>query len=317
MKEVTTKYGVLKGIYFIDQYPDGEIRDCTLNELNELKTLYGNLIPQFTDDSERRKRSVSLSFYSNGNLKSISLQNQIELHTSIGTLPAEFISFYEDGSIKRILPLNGNLSGYWTEEDEYNLAKDFELNFSFGKFTKKIIGIQFYENGEPKNITLWPQERVILQSPIGTAVGRIGISLYPDGKLKSFEPYKPISVDTSIGKVIAYDINAIGVNGDINSLKFYNDGEVKALVTSNNKIEVTDKNNNKRVYKPDLKPSLLDEESMDIIPLTIEFYQNKVRFNNSTEHEYDIDQCKFSIETLPLQIGGACSGCSTCSGCGI
>ena len=43
---------------------------------------------------------------------------------------AEQVSFYESGALKRIFPLNGTLSGYWTQEDEAKLATPLTLVFN-------------------------------------------------------------------------------------------------------------------------------------------------------------------------------------------
>jgi len=314
MSEISTNYGVIKGISYLSQYPDGSIKDCIPTEPNELKTSYGKLIPQYQDDGLRRKQIKPLSFYKNGNLKSISLQNQVEINTSIGVLPAEYVAFYEDGSIKRLFPLDGKLSGYWDEEDEYGLARDVEFNFSFGKFKQKVIGIHFYENGAVKSITFWPKDMVTIQSPVGTAVARIGIALYPDGKLKSYEPAKPTGVDTPIGIITAYDGSALGIHGDSNSLRFSEDGKVENVVTSTNKVEVTGKDGRKHVYTPGSKPSMFNPDANELVPLRIQFYGNKVCFNNTVE--YVVEECTFSIGTFLLQTKGSCSACSGCTACG-
>ena len=56
--------------------------------------------------------------------------------------------------------LDGKLSGYWSEDDEYNLAKTYKFNFEFASFEAKVISLHFYKTEELKSITLWPKERV-------------------------------------------------------------------------------------------------------------------------------------------------------------
>jgi len=279
-----------------------------------IKTKYGDLIPLYENDDPRRKDIVALSFYEDGNLKSISLQKQTEIETSLGRLKAEYIIFYKNGNIKRIFPLNGKLTGYWSEDDEYSLAEEFSFDFSFAKFKQKVIGVNFFENEKPKSITLWPKDKITIESPIGAVDVRIGFSLYSDGTLESFEPYMPIEVETPIGKITAYDRQAIGIHADSNSIKFSQDGKLEALTTSLNEVEIRDKNGFKTVYKPKLQPSQIDETVIDIIPMKIEFLYNKVRFNNS-EKEYIIDDYEFLIRMTSLNIGSSCSSCSSCSGC--
>lgn len=315
MEITTTKYGVLKGLSSAVYYEDGTIKECRLTTINNLETPYGILVPQYEDSSERRKHINSISFHNNGNLKSISLQNQVEIDTSIGTIPAELITFYESGSINRLFPLNGKITAYWTENDEYDLAKHIEFNISVGKFVQKIITIHFYENGATKSITFWPKDRISINSPIGTVVTRIGLSFYINGNLKSLEPYNPTPVKTEIGIINAYDTDAIGIHGDSNSLKFSVEGRIESLKTSTDKIEVLNKNGEKKIYSPKLKPSVIDDSAVDIVPLNIEFFNNRVRFNNNAEDEYSINECEFTVCFSSFKIKSLCASCTACSEC--
>ncbi len=312
MKEISTKYGLIKGIISIDYYDDKIIEECKVDEYCEIATAFGTLVPQYADDGLRRKYAKSLSFYKNGNIKTISLQKQMNIKTSIGEVPAEFISFYDNGSIKRILSLNGKITAFWTEENEYELAIETELNLKLGKFNKKIMGIKFYETGEVKSLTFWTAERINIHSPCGMADIRIGISLYEDGDLKSCEPSIPLKVNTSIGDIMAYDLNAIGINGDENSLNFYEDGTIKSLVTSVDKIKVTSLNGKVRTFEPGSKISSYNDEGTDIIPLTIEFYNDKIRFNKDSNSEFVIGDNLFCIGNSTQKFD---AGCNSCEGC--
>lgn len=316
MEVIATKYGVLTGISYITRYGEGNIKECIITEAKELKTIHGNFTPQYRDDGVRRKQFKPLSFHNNGNLKNISLQTQVDIETSIGILPAELITFYENFRIKRIFPLDGKLSGFWSDEDEYNLAREFEFKFSFGKFKRKIIGIHFYENGAVKSLTFWPKDTVTIQSPLGITDARIGISLYPDGKLKSFEPSKPLTVYTPIGKIMAYDHSVLGIHGDSNSLRFSADGKIEGVVTSTDAIEVRDENGEKKIYQPGSKPSMFNLTIKELVPMSIQFQDNKVRFNNSNEHEYNLEKCTFAVKPLFIKTQQPCSTCTGCSACG-
>lgn len=310
MKRVETLYGALQGIISFELYPDGSLKECVLGEANNLKTPYGDMVPQFQNDGLRRKYVKSLSFYPEGNLKSISLQKQVAFHTSIGTFPAELVTFHPNGGVKRLFPLNGKISGFWSEGEEYRLAPESEFHFPFGDFKRKIIGIQFYQNGAVKSLTFWPQDKVMLDSPVGLIETRIGFSLYPDGRLKSLEPAKPTLVPTPIGEMEAFNIDAVGIHGDINSLCFTADGKVKELVTSTDQITVTGRHQ-EFIYQPGLKPSLFDEEKMDTVPLKIEFKGDQVRFGGMESAWYDRKQYQFAIRRIPLSQNG-CKGCSAC-----
>lgn len=316
MHTVYTKYGELKGISFAEWYKTGEVKECILNGRCEIATPYGVLVPRFEDDGVRKKYGKSVSFYENGCLKSISLQEQTTVKTPIGEFPAELVTFYASGSIKRVFPLNGKISGCWTEENEYELAQEFEFCFPFGSFRKKVIGIQFYESGKVKSLTLWPKDYVTIKSPIGEVKVRTGISMYSDGRIKSFEPHQPIEVNTPVGVVTAYNPAVIGIHGDANSLSFYEDGEVKSLMTSTNKIIVSDRQGRKVIYRPTLKPHLLDQDLIEIHPLGIEFFNGKIRINYRDEDTYEIDQYDFQVKKLPLEMHHrTCEGCSGCNAC--
>lgn len=312
MNELLTRYGVLNGISTAEFYSDGNIMECKLGSYNEIETSYGKFIPQYEDDGLRRKYIKSLSFFKNGKIKSISLQSQTHVRTSIGILPAELITFYESGPIKRVFPLNGKITAYWSERNEYNLAEEINFDFKFGKFKKKIIGIKFYESGAVKSLTFWTADKISIITPAGNMDCRIGISLYENGSLMSVEPMKPTLVKTPIGSIIAFDINAIGINGDINSLSFFEDGSLNTIYTSTDKIEVKEKNGTVTFFEPRLKRSILNENAMDVISLKIEFYDGKVKFNGNAENEFDINDCEFIIINNSTSINSHTNGCAGC-----
>jgi hypothetical protein len=293
MKEISTKYGQLYGISNIEFYDHGTIKECKLSQYSEITTIYGNLVPQYDDTEVRRKYKRSLSFYENGNMQSISFQQQTKIDTSVGKLPAELVLFYENQSIKRIFPLNGKITAYWTEENEYSLAEELDFSFEFGVFKKRIIGISFYEAGEVKSLTFWPKDFINIQSPLGAIETRIGLSLYPNGRIKSCEPRRQALINTPIGQLHAYDLSAIGLNGDKNSLNFNQDGTVKALRTSTDRIIILGIDGKVYIHEPDLKSNNFNNTIMDVVPLNIEFYLDKIRIN---EIEYNLKDYTFYIE---------------------
>ncbi len=312
MEKLMTKYGELTGISYIETYEDGSIKGCVLRERNEIKTNYGTMVPQYTNDEERRKNIMSLKFHQRGTLRSIALQDQVRIDTNLGTFPAELITFYESEKIKSIFPLNGRLTGYWTEEKEYALAEEFTFKLPLVTFTKKIISIKFYEKRAVKSITFWPLDVVDIETPVGIITVRIGLELYPSGQIKSVEPNEPTIIDTPIGKILAYDHNALGIHGDTNSIKLDEKGSIKSIATSTDQIKLIDKEGNSKIYKPDLIPNWCNESIMQPVPMVIEFEDNIVRFNRNSEDEYDINRYEFKIRTIYDEI----SGCASCSACG-
>ncbi|TYQ16500.1 UNVERIFIED_CONTAM: hypothetical protein Cloal_3044 [Acetivibrio alkalicellulosi] len=315
MQNLTTKYGLINGVPWIEYYDNGVIKECILNLHNELNTPYGSFVPQYKDDGVRRKYTKSISFHKNGTIKSINLQDPVRVDTQVGSFLVELITFYENGSINKLFPLNGKITGYWTEENEYSLADEYEFKLSFCEFKKKIIGVGFYEDGNLKNLTLWPEDYIELNLPVGQVKGRIGVSLYSDGSLKSYEPFIPTKLKTPIGEIYAYDASAVGINGDSNSVKFNSDGSIKSLVTSTSKISVTDRNSNTKIYEPKLKQNMFNPEVNDIEPLCIEFFDNRVRLGHDVNAEYSIKDVFISISNHPQLLNQGCSSCSNCSGC--
>jgi len=293
MKEFSTKYGKLKGISNIEFYTDGAIKECKLREYCEMETSYGKLVPQYDEADVRCKYKRSLSFFENGNIQSISFQEQTIIDTSIGKLPAELALFYENGKVKRIFPLNGKITAYWTEQNEYKLAKELDFSFEFGTFKIKIIGINFYEAGGVKSMTLWPRDFIEVLSPYGIIETRIGFSLYPNGAIKSCEPRKHTLINTRIGELHAFDLGAIGLNGDRNSLNFNENGTVKALATSTDKITIKGNDGQLKVHEPGLKPNNFNITVMDLIPLKIEFYEDKVKIDGN---EYIVKDNVFYVD---------------------
>lgn len=303
MNELLTKYGIIKGISSAEFYPDNKIKECKLNMYNEIITPFGKMIPLYEDNGVRCKYISSLKFYENGNLRSISLQKPCSIKTSMGELPAELILFYENGNVKRIFPLNGKITAYWTEDNEYDLAEEFEFNFQFGNFKKKIINIKFFETGNIKSITFWQKDSITINTPIGIAEARIGISLYESGKIKSLEPAKPLQLMTPIGLITAFDTKAVGINGDENSLSFNENGDVSSLITSANRIEVSDDKGNISTFCPQLKPSLLNPNVMEVVPLKIQFTVDKALFIiNNEKNEFTVKNHKFHISNFSRKI---------------
>ena len=293
MKEFTTKYGELKDISTIDFYTNGVIKECKLNKYSEIQTVYGNLVPQYDGAELRRKYKRSLSFYENGNLQSISFQEQTIIDTSIGKLPAELAVFYENGNIKRIFPLNGKITAYWTEQNEYKLAEELDFSFKFGTYRIRIIGINFYEDGNIKSMTLWPKDFVEVLSPCGIIETRIGFSLYPNGVIKSCEPRRQTLINTKIGELHAFDVEAIGINGDTNSLNFYEDGTLKSFRTSLDIITIKDTNGQVKTHEPGLKTNKFNPLAMDVVPLNIVFSLDKIKIDGN---EYSLKDNEFCID---------------------
>ncbi|WP_171788418.1 hypothetical protein [Clostridium beijerinckii] len=296
MEKIITKYGILNDAIIAEYYSTGEPEAYKVEEYSELKVLDYNLVPLHGFVDERRKEFPPVKVFKNGNIKSISLNDLTVINTSIGVFEVEKITFYEDGEINRLFPLDGRLSGYWTEDDEYKLAKAYKFSFDFSSFEAKIMSLHFYETQELKSITLWPKERIKINLAEYNFAGRIGVSLYKSGKIKSCEPLIATNIKTPIGKIEAYDVNAMGIHGDSNSLEFYEDGSIKSLITSTNTITIKTSEGDTIFHSPKKIRLYSNSEVLDTITLKVEFIDDKVIIDK--QYEYEIKENKFEIKAF-------------------
>ena len=305
MERASTNYGVLEGIAFAEYHENGMLKRCTLIQKNTIDIPCGIFIPQYDDDGKRKKLMKSMTFYENGNIASMVLQDSLSVNTRLGNFPAEMITFYESGAVKRIFPVFGSISAFWTEEDEYNISPELQINLPFDVFKGKVINITLYETGELKSITLWPKDTIHIKTHAGKIQTRIGFCLYPDGKLKSFEPCVALNVNTPIGKVLAFDPDALGIDGESNSLVFSEDGSVKSLITSVAQITVFCRDGKEIVHKPLFKKSYYFDDKLAVVPMKISFSGGCVCFgkrkSETSDAEYKISECSFRIDDFVVE----------------
>lgn len=310
----------LKGITSFTTYDSGELKDCKLEEYNLIHTRYGDLVPQYGDPGFRRKQLAVLSFYKSGKVKNISLEQQTEISTPIGTFPAELVTFFEDGSINSLFPLNGQISGFWSEEEEGELAQKFHFSFPFGEFYAKIIGLRFYPDGKVRSLILWPNERIIIDTPAGKMPVRIGFKLFEDGSIESVEPAEPFPIETPIGSINAYDADALGIDADKNSMCFDERGKLISLTTFDI-ITVRKKTGEKEIIFPTLRPGLTTE--FEKVPIKLIFDDDTVSigdarandYNDAKTASYKIAECTFLIMRGNYMETKSCDDCSSCQGC--
>lgn len=217
-----------------------------------IDTPYGKLIPFYEISDGRQKNRPSVEYFESGALYSIYLQEQTLIKTPIGVIPAEFITFYENGNIKRIFPLYGQISGFWTEEDEYRLATDVTLNILGKELRIKPMCIYFYEDGSVHSITIWSKERIKVDTNYGVVETDLGVELYRSGKLKSIEPVlgttlkipeserdtlEPVIIssdgkpDWNGGVIYPFYAMSFRMHADDNSLKFDERGTISQVRT--------------------------------------------------------------------------------------
>jgi len=263
-----------------------------------LETILGRLTAQHSTDDMRRPKVAPLEFHPGGVLKAMALEERTPVPTPLGPMTAEFVSFHQDGSLRRVFPVNGKLSGYWTEKEEAGLNPPATLATPAGSFTARIAGVQFFPGGALKSVTLWPGESVEIDTPLGRKAARIGVSFYEDGSLRSFEPARMLSVSTPLTVLEAFDPVALGIHGDVCSLEFAPDGSVTALSTPLNTVTVTTPDGSIHRFKPVKTPNLCDERVLDTLPLRIRFQAGTVLFREDAPARFPLAGHQFQVGRL-------------------
>lgn len=312
--KLETRYGQLTGCCDAEFYNNGTLKSCNFESENHLKTDCGILIPCFGPENVRRKHKKAVEFYPNGVIKRIALEKQTQILSPIGEFPAELVTFYKDGAVCRVFPLNGKISGFWSEEDEEKLAVPLHFSFPFADFSAKIISVHFYASGNIHSITLFPSERITLQTHLGNIKIRGGFSLYEDGSLQSMEPAEPTPIATPIGVLHAFDSSAAVVSADRNSLYLAPDGSVARLSTATDKIIIQLPDGKLESVAPLTKTNPLDDTTTITLPIQIEFRPELVDMICEKEHRYSLTDCHFTV--LRVSYAAGCFLCHGCSGCG-
>jgi hypothetical protein len=304
----------LKGITSFTTYDGGEMKECKLEEYNLIHTKYGDFVPQYGNPGFRKKQFAALSFYKSGKVRSISLEQQTEINTPIGIFPSELITFFENGFINSLFPLNGQISGFWSEEEEGELAQRFHFSFPFGDFYAKIIGLRFYQDGRVRSLILWPNEKIIIDTPAGKMPVRIGFKLFEDGRIESVEPAEPFLIETPIGSINVYDVDALGIDADKNSLCFDRKGRLVSLLTLDT-IIIKDRNGKGMFISPKLRLGPLEDE-FEEVPVKL-FFEDDILiiYNDGKTVKCKISECTFRIISGNYVGVKKCTNCSNCTNC--
>lgn len=311
----TEKYG-LKGIESGTTYPSGGIKSCKLAQYNEVRVRNQVFVPRYKKPDERKKDNKALAFYENGSIKSIALEERTEISTSLGVFRAELVTFYENGDIDSLFPLNGQIGFGWSEEDEEKLLEENYFTFSFAQFAEKVIGLRFYPGGKLKSLILWPGKKIQVKTALGEFPARIGFRLYENGELESFEPAVPVEISSRIGTIVAFDQNALGIDADFNSVNFYPDGSLKSVKTNSDIVINQISTGERTIIYQQLKLDNMTGK-MTKVPVLILFEENEVIIDNAAEKKtFSIDDSKFLLLHDQYYMEKKCSPGSDCSGCG-
>jgi hypothetical protein len=276
MQPITTAYGVIQATGRQELYASGALLSCRPGVACALETPLGELIPQHTTDDLRKKEVQPVVFHESGRLKSLPLETQTLVSTPAGDIPAEMLTFHPDGSLSRVFPLNGKLSGYWGQDDEAGLAAPLTLLTPVGVLTAMVIGVGFHPSGAMRSLTLWPGHTVSIPTPAGVIETRMGVAFRPDGTIRSIEPARPTPVETPAGEITAHDPDAVGVNGDTNSLVFHRDGSVARIATILTRLTVAAPDGRTTLFTPKERESLCGDTEREMVPMVVEFTPDAV-----------------------------------------
>lgn len=291
---IQTKYGILNGVENSELYPSGSLKSAMVSEYSVLKTEYGDLIPNYEYDEVRKKYRASVCFDEAGELSSIYLQKPQRIRTKAGIFPAELLTFYPGGSIKRLFPLYGQINGYWTEEDEYKLAEEQSFFALQEKKTGKVSCFHFYPDGNLKSVTLWPQSSVTLLTNYGEITTKFGFELTEQGKLRSMEPAFDVKLDTPNGVLKPFPMIGYRLHAERNSLAFDEDGKLVKAATLINKVKVKNAGGEEQILEAVWTPDPFTGHTVKR-PLELLWTDGtlQIRVDEQTVFTYAEDQVEF------------------------
>ena len=284
---------------------NGLLESIQVHEEMRLESSVGELVPVYKTEDFGRKKLMPVRFDKNGNIRSVPLQETAEVETSCGTFRAELLTFYPDGALCRLFPLNGKLSGYWSETNEYELARVETIPTPIGEIKVKPLYLHFYETGELKSLTFWPKERVTISTPLGEMKIRRGVSFYRNGALASCEPASPEAIETPLGTVSVFDPDPNGMNGEKNSLQFDETGEILSFSTTEAEFRIQDPDYGPLLFQPDLTPSMCSDTVMVRQALYVDIEEDQLQFRSMggiigrTSRQNRIDLVKLEPVTVP------------------
>jgi hypothetical protein len=256
----------------------------------------GWVMPQHHVVDSGRRVHAPVLFHPNGAVKTLPLQSRTPINVGEEIIPAELLTFYESGHVRRVFPSSGKLSGFWTEEQEAAVTPILTIAAGIGIITAKIINAEYFPSGILSSVTLWPNETTELQTNIGIIYARKGISFFENGCLQSYEPASPVEVETPIGMLTAYDSNAIGISGDRNSLSFNRLGAVESLTTMNCTITVQANEHEAQEFGPYRVQSYCSDGDTDLIGLRVFFPDGKLIIGKKNAKCFELAETTIAIE---------------------
>lgn len=194
--------------------------------MDTVKTRYGDLTPYDGASDYRKKYRIAVDHYEDGSLKSVYLEEPQILEFPAGSFQVELITFYEDGSVKRVFPLYGQISAYWSIEEEVESAPYYDFDVSGEVLHIRPQCIFFYPSGRIRAVTLWPGDEINVKTTGGRVRSRLGFELYESGSLKSIEPVYGTVLSTPEGEIKPFKFRPVMMHAENASLRFEESGEI-------------------------------------------------------------------------------------------
>lgn len=238
--------------------------------IKEIITPYGRLVPNCNKSDIRKKYREPVTYFEEGGLESIYLEKPQKIRTSVGTIAAELMTFYPNGQMKRLFPLYGQIGGYWTEEDEYNLAEKVTLKLLGQEFHVAPLCIAFYPSGKAKSLTIWRRENISVNTGYGQVQSNFGFELYENGNLKSIEPAFGVSLKTDYGILYPYDSENYRLHAEGNSLVFDESGRLRSAKSLKNKIRIAGNKKEQIIQPSKIEDPLTGTERLSSIGILFE-----------------------------------------------
>ena len=196
------------------------------DKLNSITTKYGNLLPCSGASDYRKKHRCAVCYSDSGSLRSVYLEEPSVLSFPAGEFQTELITFYEDGNAKRIFPLYGQISAYWSIEEEAENAPYYDFSIAGEKLHIRPQCIFFYPSGKIRAITIWPSDEISVNTPAGPVKTKLGVELYESGKIRSIEPVYGTVIHTSERDIKPYRFRPVMMHAENATLKFDEDGRI-------------------------------------------------------------------------------------------
>jgi len=267
----------------------------------------GPVLPQFDAAEGGRRQHAPVYFHPNGNVRSLPLQERSPIAVGEEILPAELVTFHASGEVRRVFPSAGKLSAYWTEEQEMESTPWMELPIGGVRVPVRCINAEFFPSGALASLTLWPGETLRLNTNVGKIFLRSGIAFYENGHVRSYEPAEPVSVQTPLGNMMAYHTSPLGISGDLNSLRYREDGKVRSFITMESTLEILD-GSVLRQFGPYKTQSYCEEADTEVKGMQVEFDQENVYLRTQEEQSFSLKGLDCTVGQSKLRYGAVSCG---------